>query len=132
MEAGSNPYKKVYNNQPLRTGGIRMLSASDSAAFTSSSASASSSSSSSSSSMESAILDYRQLPTLARANTYGQLARRALEVTMKAERDFICDHAGCGSVFQAKQNLATHMRRFHKPTTLACPRPGCNKTYKHR
>jgi hypothetical protein len=73
--------------------------------------------------MESAILDYRQLPTLARAKTYGQL---------QTERDFICEHDGCGSVFQAKQNLATHMRRFHKPTTLACPRPGCNKTYKHR
>ena len=47
-----------------------------------------------------------------------------------AKREFRCEE--CGRTFPAKQNLGTHMRRYHKTEILVCPVPGCNKTYKHR
>jgi hypothetical protein len=46
------------------------------------------------------------------------------------KREFPCEE--CGRTFPAKQNLGTHMRRYHKSEILVCPSPGCNKTYKHR
>ena len=46
------------------------------------------------------------------------------------KKEFRCDE--CGRTFPAKQNLGTHMRRYHKTEILVCPVPGCNKTYKHR
>ena len=46
------------------------------------------------------------------------------------KKEFHCDE--CGRTFPAKQNLGTHMRRYHKTEILVCPVPGCNKTYKHR
>ena len=46
------------------------------------------------------------------------------------KKEFRCEE--CGRVFPAKQNLGTHMRRYHKTEILVCPVPGCNKTYKHR
>jgi len=46
------------------------------------------------------------------------------------KREFPCKE--CGRTFPAKQNLGTHMRRYHKSEILVCPSPGCNKTYKHR
>ena len=47
-----------------------------------------------------------------------------------AKKEFRCEE--CGRIFPAKQNLGTHMRRYHKTEILVCPVPGCNKTYKHR
>ena len=47
-----------------------------------------------------------------------------------AKKEFRCEE--CGRTFPAKQNLGTHMRRYHKTEILVCPVPGCNKTYKHR
>ena len=46
------------------------------------------------------------------------------------KKEFRCEE--CGRIFPAKQNLGTHMRRYHKTEILVCPVPGCNKTYKHR
>ena len=46
------------------------------------------------------------------------------------KKEFRCEE--CGRTFPAKQNLGTHMRRYHKTEILVCPVPGCNKTYKHR
>ena len=46
------------------------------------------------------------------------------------KKEFRCEE--CGRNFPAKQNLGTHMRRYHKTEILVCPVPGCNKTYKHR
>jgi len=38
----------------------------------------------------------------------------------------------CEKAFSSKQNLTTHIRRFHKNTQMVCPWPGCFKQYKHR
>ena len=46
------------------------------------------------------------------------------------KKEFRCEE--CGRTFPAKQNLGTHMRRYHKTEILVCPVAGCNKTYKHR
>ena len=60
-------------------------------------------------------------------------AKKVLTNGIKKEgvkKEFRCEE--CGRTFPAKQNLGTHMRRYHKTEILVCPVPGCNKTYKHR
>ena len=130
MEAvkDTNIYKKFYN--PLRNGGRAPSRAEDSSSSTSSSSSTPVSSSAPIS-MDDAL---QQLPTLLRTNGNGSGngwgPSRAREEERGREEEFNCDE--CGKVFQAKQNLNTHMRRYHKTEILVCHWEGCNKTYKHR
>ena len=64
------------------------------------------------------------------ANGNGAKNLNGIKKTNGIKKEFRCDE--CGRTFPAKQNLGTHMRRYHKTETLVCPVPGCNKTYKHR
>ena len=58
------------------------------------------------------------------------VGKKAVNGKSGAKKEFRCEE--CGRIFPAKQNLGTHMRRYHKTEILVCPVPGCNKTYKHR
>ena len=80
-------------------------------------------SSSSASSSDSSTMDISVLPTMQRAlrTTYSQA---------QAGQDFPCEL--CGKVFPAKNNMMTHMRRYHKDGGWTCVLPGCGKTYKHK
>ena len=60
----------------------------------------------------------------------GTKSTNGVKKSNGSKKEFRCDE--CGRTFPAKQNLGTHMRRYHKTEILVCPVPGCNKTYKHR
>ena len=49
--------------------------------------------------------------------------------SFRGEKNFTCDHAGCGKSFYTKQRLLVHNRTHTGDRPFECTHPGCDKSF---